>query len=266
MGWQLVDAGSAAGMLHTELVGRGTHSGRASVRREEAASVAMGRGERVTGRRADGVSRWMGIEATGGGVIRRVELVKERGFPGAGSCGQCQHKTTGGESGSKEGAIEARETRETGRRGRRGHLGLGEGGTASSVDGGEGGDGRWRDLAWPADWEAIGACLVRTSLEDAQHRRQQGWRERTRVWGLWTEALQAPTAYIQVPVPVRAPCLSGARVKHGVLVWTFQSWADPWPFLVCQRLGQTHTHTHTPTYASAPLRFRGRCWRVDSRQ
>ena len=40
-----------------------------------------------------------------GGVIRRVDQIKERGFPGTGCCGQ-YNQNAGGESASKEGAIE----------------------------------------------------------------------------------------------------------------------------------------------------------------
>jgi hypothetical protein len=38
-------------------------------------------------------------------VIRRVDQIKERGFPGAGCCGQYQQRA-GGESASKGRAIE----------------------------------------------------------------------------------------------------------------------------------------------------------------
>ena len=38
-------------------------------------------------------------------MIRRVDQIKERGFPGTGCCGQ-YNQNAGGESASKEGAIE----------------------------------------------------------------------------------------------------------------------------------------------------------------
>jgi len=69
-------------------------------------------------------------------VIRRVLKVKERGFPGAGRCGQYQ-QNGGGESGAKEGAIE-----DAGRRVCRREK---PEGSQRVVDGGDGYGGTWLD-------------------------------------------------------------------------------------------------------------------------
>ena len=108
----------------------------------------MGRVEALQVARADVVSGQMdGYQGDRGeGVIRRVELVKERGFPGAGCCGQCQHERTGRrecfEGGSDRGG------RMRGKRGaQRAAGGKGQRGRPAASTGDEGGDGLWRDLA-----------------------------------------------------------------------------------------------------------------------
>ena len=71
-----------------------------------------------------------------GGVIRRVDQIKERGFPGTGCCGQ-YNQNAGGESASKEGAIE-----DAGRRVCRREK---PEGSQLVVDGGDGYGGTWPD-------------------------------------------------------------------------------------------------------------------------
>jgi hypothetical protein len=145
MGWQLGDAGSAAGMLPKELAGRGQTHVRASVRvgrslgGEEDTVVDNGSKQWSAGGWG-GCRVWTDGDYRGdrGEVIRRVELVKERGFPGAGSVAVAVPTQNNG----AERVVRRRE------RSRRwnggaggGHRGLREGKAeraASSVD------GRWR--------------------------------------------------------------------------------------------------------------------------
>lgn len=72
-------------------------------------------------------------------MIRRVDQIKERGFPGTGCCGQ-YNQNAGGESASKEGAIEEGVQERCRKREREGEQ---EG--RQRAEGGDGYGGTWPD-------------------------------------------------------------------------------------------------------------------------